>query len=260
MTLYLLGTGAAVSDPHRTTTMLAVEEEGHVLIIDCGGDVVQRMMAVGLDPRDIDAVILTHEHPDHIGGFPLLIEKLWLIGRDRPLPVYGPAPALEVARSLFDAFDTAGWEGVPERVWHAVPMEPDTPVFATESFDVTASPVVHPVPTIGVRVRSAGGAVIAFSADTSRTPAMVAIARGADVLVHEATGREPGVHSSAEEAAGVAAEAGAARLVLVHLPPGISDTDLAGARNIFAATSLGEELQVVGVPAHVPEDGQGVRA
>ncbi|NNF57861.1 MAG: MBL fold metallo-hydrolase, partial [Rhodothermaceae bacterium] len=89
MTLYLLGTGAAVSDPHRTTTMLAVEEAGRLILVDCGGDAVQRLLKLGLDPTTIDAVILTHEHPDHISGFPLLIEKLWLLGRREPIPIYG---------------------------------------------------------------------------------------------------------------------------------------------------------------------------
>ena len=106
MTFYLLGTGAAVSDPHRTTTMLAVEEAGHFVLVDCGGDAFQCVLAAGLDPSKLEAVILTHEHPDHISGYPLLIEKLWLFGRREPIHVYGPAPTLEVARTLFGAFST----------------------------------------------------------------------------------------------------------------------------------------------------------
>jgi ribonuclease Z len=244
MTLYFLGTGAAVSDPHRTTTMLALEQAGHILVIDCGGDVIQRMLAAGLDPAHLDALVLTHEHPDHIAGFPLLVEKLWLLGRERPLPVYGPAPALEVARALFGSFRTDSWEGVPERVWHPVPMEAGAHVVNDGVFEVTASPVVHPVPTIGLRIR-AGGTTVTYSADTSQTEAMVELARGADVLIHEATGRLPGVHSSAEEAAATAADAGAHQLILVHLPPGLSDDDLIAARRTFPATTLGEELAAV---------------
>ncbi|MEL6616765.1 MAG: MBL fold metallo-hydrolase, partial [Bacteroidota bacterium] len=81
MTLHLLGTGASVSDVDRTTTMVAVEEDGHTVLIDCGADAVREMVRAGLDPMALDAVILTHEHPDHISGFALLIEKLWLLGR-----------------------------------------------------------------------------------------------------------------------------------------------------------------------------------
>ena len=92
--LHLLGTGATVSDPHRTTTMLALEGERSLVVIDCGGDVVQRMVASGLDPGRITALIVTHEHADHVSGFPLMMERLWLYGRRRPLDVYGIAPAV----------------------------------------------------------------------------------------------------------------------------------------------------------------------
>jgi len=250
--LYLLGTGAAVSDPHRTTTMLAVEEEGRVLLIDCGGDVVQRAMEAGVDPARIHALVLTHEHPDHVAGFPLLIEKLWLLGRTEPLPIYGTAGAIRVARALFDAFETASWEGVPEREWHTVAHHAGATVFSDDTFDVTATPVEHPVPTIGLRVLGASGATVAYSADTSVSDAVAELARDCDVLVHEATGTIPGVHSSPEEAARTAAAADVGRLVLVHLAPALSPDDLERARRVFPATDVGEELGVLAVaPAPV---------
>ena len=105
--LHLLGTGAVRTDPHRTTTMLAFEEANAVFLVDCGGDAVQRMMQAGLDPAAIEAVILTHEHPDHISGFALLIEKLWLLGRRDPIHVYGPLPTLELARTIRAGVDEA---------------------------------------------------------------------------------------------------------------------------------------------------------
>jgi ribonuclease Z len=239
--LHLLGTGAAVSDPHRTTTMLAVEEAGRVVLVDCGGDAAQRMLLSGLSPADLHAVVLTHEHPDHISGFPLLVEKLWLMGRREPIPVYGPAVTLDVARRTFGQFKTAGWEGLPALDWRSVSLEHGAPVFSDEAFTVTATPVDHPVPTIGLRFQASGGGVLAYSCDTAKCQNVVELARECDLLVHEATGSQPGVHASAEEAAEVAAEAAAGRLVLVHLPPGMRDVDLAAARRWFTHTEFGEE-------------------
>ena len=92
-TLHLLGTGAAVSSPDRTVTMLAVEDGPEVHVVDCGGDVVQRMLQAGLFADDLRALYLTHAHPDHIAGFPLFLEKVWLMGRRAPIPIYGPADA-----------------------------------------------------------------------------------------------------------------------------------------------------------------------
>ncbi len=244
MTLYLLGTGAAVSDPHRTTTMLAVSDGTSTLAVDCGGDLVQRLLAAGLDLATLDGLVVTHEHPDHVSGFPLFMEKLWLTGRRRPIPVYGVEAALAQAQRLWEAFDTSGWDGVPAINWREVAGEPGAEVLSDETWRVTAAPVAHPVPTIGLRIEHASGRVVAYSCDTAPCEHVVELGRGAGILVHEATGHTPGVHSSIEEAAETAAKAGAHRLVLVHLPPGLSDTDLEAGRRWHTELELGEELGV----------------
>ena len=241
-TLHLLGTGAAVSDAHRTTTMLAFADQDSTLLVDCGGDAIQRLLQAGLDPDSIEALIVTHEHADHVSGFPLLMEKLWLLGRRRPLPVVGIAPALDQARRCFAAFDTSGWDGLPEIDWREVPQEEDARAWEDECWRVTAAPVEHAKPNIGLRVESStSGRVVAYSCDTEPSESVVRLAREADILVHEATGARPG-HSSAAQAAGMAAKAEARRLLLVHLPPGLSDADLDAARQRFSRVERGEEL------------------
>ncbi len=246
-TLHLLGTGAALSDPHRTTTMLAFADdasadEGSALLVDCGGDAVQRFMQAGLDLGALDALILTHEHADHVGGFPLLMEKLWLAGRRRPLPVCGIRPALDQARRCFGTFDTSGWDGLPEIRWTETPHEENAHVWENDAWRVTATPVRHAKPNVGLHVEHRPtGRPAAYSCDTEPAEAFARLARGAALMVHEATGEGPG-HSSAAQAAEIAARAGAERLVLVHLPPGLTGADLAEARHTFPAVELGEEL------------------
>jgi ribonuclease Z len=240
-TLHLLGTGAALSDAQRTTTMLAFEAERSVLVVDCGGDVVQRLLAAGLEPDWIRALILTHEHPDHTSGFPLFMEKIWLAQRRRPIPVYGPERALAQARRIFEAYDTSGWEGMPEIEWRAVALEEGAPVLEDERWRVRASPGTHSVPVIGIRVEEVrGGGSVAYSSDTERSDAIARLAEGADLLVHEATG-DFGGHTSAEDAAHVARQAGVGRLVLVHLPPDMTDDDLTQARGSFTPVELGRD-------------------
>lgn len=238
MTVHLLGTGSADGGPDRTTTMLVVEHGATTVLVDCGGDAVHRMLAMDLRPKDLAAVVLTHEHPDHISGFPLLIEKMWLRGRKRPIDVYGLAPTLEKARALFAVFATDQWEGLPEIRYHVVDAEPGAPVVSLDGLEITATPVDHPVPTIGLRFK-AGDTRLAYSCDTAPTAAVTDLARGAALLLHEGTGSLPGVHSSPEEAAQIAADAGAGRLVLVHAPPDATDDGLAEARATFAETSWG---------------------
>lgn len=237
--LHLLGTGAAASDAARTTTMLALEHRESVILVDCGGDVVQRALASGIDPERIEGLIVTHEHPDHAGGFALFMERIWLLGRKRPIPVLGIQAALDQARRVLTAFDTSGWD-LPAIDWRVVEHRAGAAVLEDDHWRITAAPGVHPVPVIGIRAEARGAGTVAYSCDTEPTPAITALSRDVDVLVHEATGGFQG-HTSAEDAARVARDAGARRLLLVHLPPNVRDEDLAEARSIFPATRYGED-------------------
>ena len=244
-TLYLLGTGAAVSEPHRTTTMLAVESGASLVVIDCGGDAWQRLLALEVNPDIFTSLIVTHEHPDHVSGFPLFMEKLWLLGRRAPVPVYGIAPALAQVKRVHDTFDTASWrqEGYPDIEWHEVAQQENASVFANECWDISASPGVHSVPVVGLRIADKkGGGVVTYSCDTEVTDSIERLAAGADILVHEATGAYPG-HASALEAAQVAHRARAKRLLLVHLPPAeqLDEAVMQQAVKAFPQTKKGAE-------------------
>ena len=237
--LYLLGTGAAVSDPSRTTTMLAFSDEDETIVVDCGGDVVQRLMASNLSLDTISALIVTHEHPDHVSGFPLFMEKIWLAGRRRPIGIYGIKPAIDQARRCFETFDTSRWEGLPEIHWQEVAHHEAAMVLETDAWHVVASPGHHSVPVIGLRVTSKiSKRVVTYSCDTEPFEPIERLAAGADILVHEATGKTPG-HTSAVQAAKIAKRAGVWRLVLVHLPPVLND--LHEAQAIFESTEAGKD-------------------
>jgi ribonuclease Z len=241
--VHFLGTGAARSDPHRTTTMLALEDDTDIFLIDCGGDALQRMLQMELAPSKLRALLLTHEHADHVSGFPLLMERLWLHGRREPLPVYGIAPALAQARRLHDSFNIAEWyeHGYPGATWHEVADEQeDAPVLSHDRWHITASPGVHAVPSVGFRVVYEDRCV-AYSGDTEPSDAILRLAANADVLIHEATGQGVG-HSSALQAAKVAAHAGAKRLYLVHVPSeDMLKADLNAARAHFGETEVAGE-------------------
>ncbi len=245
-TLHLLGTGAAFSDAARTTTMLAVSGPASTVVIDCGGDVVRWLLAHELDLDRIEALVVTHEHADHVSGFPLMMERLWLAGRRRPLDVYGIAPAVEQVRRLHDAFDTSEWPGYPEVRYHEVPLEEGAPVFRSDDWEITATPGCHAVPVTGLRIVDLhGGGSVAYSADTEPCSTIEHLAAGADVLVHEATGSGPG-HTGVLDAAQIASRAGVRHLRLVHIAP---NGDLEGAvieaRRVFADITIGADGDIL---------------
>ncbi len=240
-TVHLLGTGAALSDAGRTTTMLAVEGDSSLVLIDCGGDAAQRLLASGLELTALSALIVSHEHADHACGFPLLMERLWLAGIGATFDVHGIPAAIDQARRLHDVFDVSQWPNYPRLDYHEFPEAEGVKVMETDDFLVTASPGKHAVPVAGFRFdEKRSGRSFTYSCDTERSEAITRLAAGTDLLAHEASGGFPG-HSSAADAAAVASAAGAGRLVLVHLPP-LSDGGaglLAEAKAGFDACELG---------------------
>ncbi len=218
--LLLLGTGAAINDGSRETTMLALRGQQSTVVIDCGGNAVLALQRMGVPLTSVERVILTHAHPDHTSGFPLLVEMLWLGGLRGVLHVHGPAQTLDVVRAAWSQWNTSRWEGLPVIDWQPVPLEVGVAVATGADFELTAAPGIHgEMAVIGVRARDLrGGGTVAYSADGQPSPGVNALARGVDWLVHEATGENFG-HSTPEQAGALAREAGAKGLILVHLAP-----------------------------------------
>ncbi len=241
--LILLGSGASLNDGSREPTMLALRGPTSTILIDCGSNPVRQLQRLGIGLDSVERVVLTHSHPDHISGFGLLIEMLWLSGRRHPLPIHGPADAIDVTRRLFAQWDTSDWEGLPELQWREVVPEVGTLISTGPELELVAAPGVHSRPVIGIRARDRlGGGVIAYSADGEPSAGIWALAQGAGWLVHEATGRLPW-HSSAEQATELARSAGVRRLVLVHLPAGADSLDVQShAHHLGGQVLIGHDL------------------
>jgi len=219
--LVILGSSYAVPDEHHENTHMALVGEQNMVLIDCVGTPVVRLKRAGLDFNDITDIILTHFHPDHVSGVPLLLMDMWLLGRQRPLRIYGLHYTLDCMQKLMSFYDWENWPNFFPVSFHRLPDNEMTLVMETNEFTVFSSPVRHFLPTIGVRVEFQKQ-VLAYSCDTEPCPALVGLARDADMLIHEATGETPG-HSSAAQAAAIATEAGAKSLCLIHYRTGDFD-------------------------------------
>ncbi len=237
--LLLLGTGAGFTDGEHEPTMLALHGRQSTIVVDCGSNAIRQLQRLKVDLDSIERLILTHSHPDHNSGFGLLVEMLWLSGRRRPLPIHGPADAIDVTRRILEQWDTSTWKDLPELQWQTVPLEPGMPISTGPDFELTAAPGTHSVPVIGIRARDLRtGRVLTYGADGEPSPSIQALAQDADLLVHEATGAFAG-HSTAEGAARLAREAHARRLLLVHLAPTTNDLH---AQQLAASQIFGGEV------------------
>jgi ribonuclease BN (tRNA processing enzyme) len=211
--LTVVGCSPAWPNPGAAHSGYLVEHDGTRVLLDCGPGVLARLRADGAWPR-LDAIVISHFHLDHSGD---LVPWLWghlmgpAAGTRGPalwLPPEGRADLEALASRFDDAFDVTEYA---ERT-----------AFTIGSLCVTPFRVPHyDQPTWALRVE-AGGRVLAYSADSSPSPALLDCARDADLFLCEATldgpDREPRGHMRADESAAAAAEAGARRLLLVHRP------------------------------------------
>jgi len=216
----LLGTARALPTPDQENTYIALVGTEHVELVDCAGSPYRGLLIAGIDPARLDSVVLTHFHPDHVYGLPSLILSLWLAGRRSPLAIYATADTLADSQALLALFHPEQWPAMFMLDYHVIDMEPGCRVLTNSDFEITAAPVQHMVPTIGLRVLNRmSGAVLVYSADTEPCPNLRHLAARADLLIHEAAGARKG-HSSAAQAGQLAQEVGSQKLVLVHYDAG----------------------------------------
>jgi ribonuclease Z len=217
--LIILGTAASVPNGDHDTIGLALCGPDWAVLIDCGGSPLHKLARFGVEPEQVRAVLLSHRHADHLYGLPMLIQGLWLDGRQEPLPLYGPQEAIEVARSLLALFDLDERDDLFALEWHPIPPREARPVLEIGGIRISASPVAHfDLDTRAFRfLNVATGRTIVYSADTGPSAALVRLATGAELLIHEATGAGAG-HTTPEEAAEIARQAGVAELALIHYP------------------------------------------
>ncbi|MEZ0113119.1 ribonuclease BN (tRNA processing enzyme) [Catenulispora sp. EB89] len=191
--------------------------EGFSILVDAGYAVLPRLLEL-MPAEQLDAVYISHGHPDHCADLNPLLRARALGGADPdPLPVYAPHGALNAVLAL-------DRPGMLDAAVARRDFEPGES-FSVGPFDLRTSLLPHWVPNAGVRA-AAGGHAVVYTGDCGPHPALVELARGADALIAEATypevmaaGDAPYL-STARQAARQASEAGVGRLVLTHLWPG----------------------------------------
>lgn len=273
MELTLLGTGCPAVHAERYGPAQLVRHGNTTLLIDCGSGVTQRMAQAGVTGRDIDAVLLTHMHSDHIVDLFQLVISSWHQGRDRPMRVFGPSGTYRYVDGMVSL-----WQHEMERrIEHE--RRPSALALQTEVTEMKPGEVVEfgamRVRAIEVDhkpVRHAYGYVfetdeakLVISGDTRPCDALIEAAQGADLLLHEvfvhhAMKVVEGVrtaetidavasyHTLSSDVGKVAAKAGARWLALTHFVPPDCDTDALHAEvsaDFPGKITMGEDLMTL---------------
>ncbi|MCJ7625224.1 MAG: MBL fold metallo-hydrolase [Anaerolineaceae bacterium] len=217
--IIILGSAFAVPNDTHDNTHLFIRQNERSILVDCAGNPMQHLPRAGIQFDQITDIILTHFHPDHVLGLPLLLMGMWLLGRKNPLTIYGLEHTLQRMKKMLELFDWDSWPDFYQVIFRIVPEQEMSIVFENTSLRVYSSPVKHLIPTIGLRFDFiADEKSVAYSCDTEPCQPVVKLGKDVDILIHEASGQSFG-HSSASQAAEVAMNAGAKELYLIHYPP-----------------------------------------
>ncbi|AOS37382.1 MBL fold hydrolase [Pseudomonas brassicacearum] len=242
MKITLLGTGAALPDPDRAQTgILLTLANGRNFLLDCGEGVTRQMVKANVNPADVECVVFSHLHHDHICNYPFLIISAWMLNRQQRPRLFGPRGTQDFVDHLLEngAFkaDFAARSSYPLRQRNIDAVRPIVTeikpgvIFEDEDIRIEVDHVKH-IPNdicecFGVRV-VADGKTIVFSGDTAPCESIVRMAKGADLLIHECTFPESFIahraktgvgtyaHTSPTELGQLAARAEVKHLVATH--------------------------------------------
>ena len=248
--LTVLGCDGSYPGPGGACSGYLVRGGGATVWLDAGAGTFAALQLVA-DPRTVDAVVLSHEHPDHWIDVDSFAAWRRGAGCGRPVAVYAP-PGLR-NRSYFGGDPTLAWHQV-EPSWRVAVRGVEAPATGGGSgLLLSFCATDHGPPTLGVRIehaagdRSAGLAALGYTADTGPDWSAEELGPGIGLLLCEATYTSEhegeGRHLSGRQAGGLAAAAGVGRLVLTHRRP---STD-AAALEAEAATEFGAPVEQAAV-------------
>lgn len=272
MKLTLLGTGCPQVDVNRYGPANLVRAGGQSFLVDCGSGVTQRLLGAGSNGGQIDALLLTHLHSDHVVDLFQLVISSWHQARDRPQRVLGPPGTKRMVEAML-----AMWKPEYEqRIAHEKrpsmrALELEVTEFGEGEIWSQSGVTVRAVAVRHQPVRFAFGFVfesedrrLVFSGDTAYCPELIESGKGADVLVHECFIHglmKPGpgrtaeglaavasYHTLSHEVGKVAAAMKARCLVLNHFVPVAFDRAelLAEVRRDYAGPIvIGEDLMTL---------------
>lgn len=216
MRLTVVGCAGSFPSAQSAASCYLVDHDGATLVVDLGSGALGPLQRY-VDLGRVDAVLLSHLHPDHcmdLTGYYVAL-RYDPRGPRSPIPVYAPEGAAE---RMARAYDLPPGPGMTSQ-FDFIDWPVDSPV-TIGPFTIRTARMAHPVPCFAMRIE-AGGRTLVYSGDTGPTPALVELARAADLAVFEASfldgDNPPNLHLTAREAAMHAAAAGVDRLLLTHL-------------------------------------------
>lgn len=214
MELTILGTGGALSPSGRAQSGLLVENDDHALLVDCGSGILMRLDQANVDIAELDTVLLTHCHLDHMSDLLPLVTARWLSGHTETT-IYGPRNTEATIRQVLKHYDY-----VDEHVSLTIVEVQGGESFQADGFEVETLRTEHGVPSRAYKINGR----LVISGDTMPIAEMSAFIQNCDLLVHECSfpdGHDPGHHTTPADLGPLLSESATQRVVLTHFYPAV---------------------------------------
>jgi len=177
-----LGTGGSVATVERDNTSFLIKHSADHVLIDCPGSIVQKIKRLNVEPADIQTVLVTHIHPDHVYGLPSFIHSLMLT--ECQIDLLGSERTINFCRRFLELFHLLDKKNKC-RV-RFIPLGPNQDFMIANSIECSTIKVPHNESSLafGFRFNTSGPSML-YSGDTPVHPPLFESARGADYLIHD---------------------------------------------------------------------------
>ncbi|MBQ6475654.1 MAG: MBL fold metallo-hydrolase [Clostridia bacterium] len=239
MDLTVLGNSGPYPAAGSGTSGYLLHTELADILLDCGSGTVRELFRF-LDIGDLDAVILSHMHWDHVSDFFMLATavQFGIMRRELPQDLVIPVYLQEEPAAMFELITHAP----AAEHFHFIPVKALDHVRVL-NVEITFTPARHPIPTVGMRIE-ADGKTFYYTGDSNTMEELAQWGKGADAILADcglpdAVWHPDAPHLSATFCGKLAKDAGARQLLLGHLPPYASEEELLlQAQQVFSGAKL----------------------
>ena len=225
--LIILGSGTGIPSLKRGAPGLLVISENTRLLIDSGSGTLRRLLEVEVTCNDLDLLLYTHTHPDHVADLVPIIfaTKYAELPRQKDLICMGGPGFKNYFENLRNTY--AQW--IDPKLYQLTIKETSDKSFIFSNLKIFSKPMSHISESAGYRIEFKDGKSLTVSGDTDYCQNIVDLASGTDLLVLECSfpdeKRMEG-HLTPSLAGRIASESGCKKLLLIHLYPVCDRSDI----------------------------------
>jgi ribonuclease BN (tRNA processing enzyme) len=223
----VLGSGTGIPSLRRASPGLLVFSENTTILIDSGPGILRRMLEAGATYQDIDLILYTHIHPDHVSDLvPILFAcKYAELPREKELLCLGGRGF----KSYFRKLKTLYGRWIEAQSYELTVREISQKPLVYRDLKILSRPVAHIAESVGYRIEFKDGGSIAISGDTDYCQSMIDLGFEVDLLVLESSfpdGKKVEGHLTPSLAGKLALESHCRKLMLYHLYPVCDQYDI----------------------------------